>query len=178
MKKSNNLIYTVSKNTEYKDCGYTKIYVKIRLSGIRGQSQDFAITADCYDGETFIMGGCCHDEILKHFPNFKIFTDLHLCDLEGSPMYCVENLFYLLSKDKDVKKSYRISHEEQQELKECTSELELYNALKSLHIIKRWQREAEKAITILEFLTDTEFINSSKTTYLKKWKKTNVQNKN
>lgn len=127
-----------------------------------------------------LWGGRCPDEILKHFPNFKIFTDLHLCDYLGVNI-SITNLFYFLQENKpsiNICTCYRISNKELQELKKCTSELEVYNMLKSLHIIKRWKREAEKAIMILEFLTDTEFINSSKTNYLKRWRKTNVQNKN
>ena len=40
------------------------------------------------------MGGCCHDEVAKHFPELAKFISLHLCNHYGAPMYPVENGIY------------------------------------------------------------------------------------
>ena len=37
------------------------------------------------------MGGCCHNEVAKHFPELAKFISLHLCNHYGAPMYPVEN---------------------------------------------------------------------------------------
>ena len=60
---------------------------------------DWSITADIYEQRkngrfVWCAGGCCHEEILKRFPQFKMFVDLHLSNHYGAPMYPVENGFY------------------------------------------------------------------------------------
>ncbi len=55
----------------------------------------FAITADGRDhGSEF--GGCCHDLILEHFPQFADLVALHLSDNKGVPMHATANGFYHL----------------------------------------------------------------------------------
>jgi hypothetical protein len=43
-----------------------------------------------------MMYGCCHDEVLKHFPQFKQF--IKLIYQIGVPMYAVENGFIICAK--------------------------------------------------------------------------------
>ena len=66
------------------------------LHYIKGNSAPyFGITASGYDnGSEF--GGCCHEIILEHFPQFADLVALHLSDHDGAPMYAVENGFYHL----------------------------------------------------------------------------------
>lgn len=85
----------------YTEAGETyKLIVEIRLSDpCKNKICDFAITGMGYrktrNGrwvEEF--GGCCHKEILKHFPQFKQFVDLHSCNYLGQPSYPVANGMY------------------------------------------------------------------------------------
>lgn len=66
------------------------------LHYIRGNSAPyFTLTASGYEnGSGF--GGCCHDIILKYFPQFSDLAALHLSDIDGAPMYALENGFYHL----------------------------------------------------------------------------------
>ena len=83
MTTTNRLFYTVSKR--YIQAGTTfKIDVKILLADdCKNNICDWSITADIYEQRkngrfVWCAGGCCHEEILKRFPQFKMFVDLHL----------------------------------------------------------------------------------------------------
>lgn len=70
----------------------------------------FSITADLYEsyphrgeptiktpeGKTLWMcgGGCCHDEVSKHFPELAPLIKWHLCGTDG-PMHYIGNTVYL-----------------------------------------------------------------------------------
>lgn len=67
-----------------------------KLSWHKGNAKPhFSLTATGQDhGSEF--GGCCHNEILKHWPDLKSLADLHLSDVDGTPMHALENGFYWL----------------------------------------------------------------------------------
>ena len=173
---TNNLKFTTSKIR-----GGKEIIVKIRLNDeCKNGHQDFAITGDVYKANlpktdrNHLMGGCIHDEILKAFPEFKIFVNLHLCDFDGVPMHAVENGFYFLSegfsKTKPEDKNfpteycecYRISLDQFKVLSQSKNKLQYALNLQNLGILAQWKEEAKKAIEILEGLTGNKFLNDSK----------------
>lgn len=56
----------------------------------------FSLTANGWDrGSEF--GGCCHDVILKRFPDLADFAALHLSDIDGNPTYADANGWYNLA---------------------------------------------------------------------------------
>lgn len=176
---SNDLRHTIY--TEDKYGNYMQIKISLNDECKNGH-QDFAITADIYKkgkpkiDKYFIMGGCCHEEILKARPDLKIFVDLHLCDYKGIPMHAVENGFYFLREGfNDIKPEhvnfppkfceyYRISYSQFQVLSKCENKLQYALKLKELNILRQWEKQANKAIKTLEEMTRQKFIVDSKHT--------------
>lgn len=109
MTTTNRLFYTVSKR--YIQAGTNfKIDVKILLADdCKNNICDWSITADIYEQRkngrfVWCASGCCHEEILKRFPQFKMFVDLHLSNHYGAPMYPVENGFYHITNSSNEKR--------------------------------------------------------------------------
>lgn len=60
------------------------------------QSPYFSLTATGKDHESE-FGGCCHDIILQHFPQFADLAAMHLSDIDGRPMHASANGWYWLA---------------------------------------------------------------------------------
>jgi hypothetical protein len=180
VKASNSLVYKTNKIV-----GKEHIFVTIRLNDeCKNGHQDFAITANIYEtgkpktDRYFIGGGCCHDDILKAFPQFKIFVDLHLCDYKGIPMHPTANGFYHLKEGfnntkpesegfaREYCEYYRISLEQFNVLRTSFNEVDFALKLRDLGILEQWEKQAKEAIIILEGLTETKFVIDSKRTQL------------
>lgn len=63
----------------------------------------FSITGEAweYSQGLYRTIGANHEEILKHFPGLQDFVDLHLSCIDGTPIYVVENGWYLNSEKYD-----------------------------------------------------------------------------
>lgn len=170
MTTTNRLFYTVSKR--YIQAGTTfKIDVKILLADdCKNNICDWSITADIYEQRkngrfVWCAGGCCHEEILKRFPQFKMFVDLHLSNHYGAPMYPVENGFYhITNSSKETAINYlRITETEYDILRNSTEDkLYFKYLLYTLGIVNRWEQESLKAIKQLEALTGNTWENPYK----------------
>lgn len=156
--------HTVSKTTSKQ-----RITVKIRLNDeCKNGHADFSITGDIEKKHNnkwvWHRGGCIHEEILKHFPNFKIFVDLHLSDFRGVPMYAVENGIYHIKSGEleDAMSHLKIS---KKELSKLSLFIEDKNAfiyqLNELGIVGRWKQEADTAIKMLEEMTGNVYEDTS-----------------
>lgn len=165
-----NLSYNVTKI--YVENGITyKINVRISL-GDYGKNGvcDWSIKADIYEKRrngrfVWCASGCCHDEILKYFPEFKTFTDLNLCNHYGQPMYPVDNgVYHLVNSDKEKAINYlRITDTEYDILRNSTEDkLYFKYLLHTLGIVDRWKQESLKAIKQLEALTGNTWENPYK----------------
>lgn len=170
--KTKSLKYTTTKVVNGKD-----ITVKIRLNDeCKNGHQDFAITADIYQAgkpkidRNLISAGCCHEEILKYFPEFKIFVDLHLCDYKGIPMHAAANMHYHINSDKmSIEKFcnyYRITESQYDMLKGAYSKVHFAILLAQSPILSQWEHQAKEAIELLEQLTGYKLLIDSKRTQL------------
>ena len=165
--ETKNLSYNVTKF--YVENGITyKMNVRISLDDCcKNGVCDWGITADIYEKRrngrfVWCASGCCHDEILKYFPEFKIFIDLHLCNHYGQPMYPVENgVYHLVNSDKEKAINYlRITKTEYDILRNSIEDkLYFKYLLYTLGIVDRWKQESLKAIKQLEALTGNTWEN-------------------
>ncbi len=178
LKESNSLIYKTTK-TVRGEC----ITVTISLNDeCENGHQDFHITGDIYKSDKprndryFISGGCIHDEIKKHFPEFYQFIRLHSSDYKGIPTHPTANGFYHLENGfnntpvnstnfkKEFCEHYRITNNQFAFLKKSKNETQYAVKLESLGILYQWEAEAQMAIKELERLTGTSFLVDSKRT--------------
>ena len=165
-----NLSYNVTKI--YVENGITyKMNVYISLDDYcKNGICDWSITADIYEKRrngryVYVSGGCCHEEILKYFPEFKSFVNLHLSNHYGQPMYPVENGFYhLKNSDKEETINYlRITETEYNTLRDSAEDKAYFTyLLYTLGIVDRWKEESLKAIKQLENLMGNTWINPYK----------------
>lgn len=165
-KKVNVLRY--SKTKVYNENGQTfRMVVKISLDDeCKNGCCNWSITADIdkkgrYEHWQDYGGGCCHEEILKHFPEFQKIVDLHLCDCYGAPMYAVENGFYIMHHNgKDKGQNYlRVTDEEAEQLYQAPDKAYFKYLLYRLGIVRRWADESLAAIRELEALTGRKWVN-------------------
>lgn len=147
------LKYQVEK--EISEGEYIKVEIQLNDECNNGFNE-FAIT-----GKKGQMCGCIHEEILKYFPEFKIFVDLHLRDVKGVPMYPVINGFYFLKNKElnNLQQHLNCNEEELNIIKKATSEKEFAYLLHKCGLMKKWEEEAEKGIKKLEELTGETFEN-------------------
>ena len=158
--KAKNLSYNVTKFYVENGVDY-KMNVRISLGDFcKNGICDWSITADIYEKRkngrfVWCAGGCCHEEILKRFPQFKMFVDLHLSNHYGAPMYPVENGFYhITNSSKETAINYlRITETEYNLLYQAEDKQYFKYLLYTLGIVERWKRESNEAIKKLEELT-------------------------
>lgn len=183
METTNNIQFNAKKFITYNGIK-SIIYVKIRLNDkCRNGHEDFSITGDIYENRTgsksdkyFVIGGCIHEEILKYFPQFKIFVDLHLCDFKGIPMHPIANGFYHLQtgferlNGKTQKEYfceyYRITPDQYDIISKSSDKLEYALNLDKLGILDQWKEQADQAIKLLEELTGKKFESTATRTQL------------
>lgn len=144
----------ISKGTEL-------LKVKAELSFHKGnKSPYFSITGSVYKAtksgkrdmryQDSIRCGCLHEDILKAYPGMRDLVELHLSDMNGSPMHAVANGWYYLQKPEEFKlevtaRHLRVSLEEAQRIRDNVNTKDKYIAyVESCR--DRWQDEAQAAI--------------------------------
>jgi len=156
---------------ETKVRGRKKVEVSVRLNDECGNRVcDFSITGMIWEkakNGVWIEagGGCCHDQILRWWPEFRDFVDLHLSNLYGQPMYPTKNGPYII-REKGINegaKYLRITTALARQLDTFEDDEDYFAyQLYALGIIEQWEREAKAAIAHLEALTGFEFVNPYK----------------
>ena len=161
--KTNELIYKCSKEVNDKI-----VYVTIRLNDeCRNGHNDFSITGKVYQkgkpktDKYMISYGCCHDEILEAFPEFKLFVNLHLCSSDGYPSFLGRNAAYWISIGDDEKamNDLRCDSDTYDKLYPYYIDNLLFKkAIADYGLLDIWSEQARKAISYLERLTGNDFV--------------------
>lgn len=165
METTNNLTHVISVNNKTVNC-----LINIDLNDdCKNGHEDFSITATFWEigkrrvDKNFITSGCCHEEILKHYPELKLFVDLHLCDFKGAPIHAVENGYYhlgRLSKNEFIE-YFNINSDTYVELKKARHKGHFSDLITDLGIVDIWQSKANEGIKELENLTGKKFKSSA-----------------
>jgi hypothetical protein len=147
-----------------KTIGLKTVKATIRLDDeCKNGHEDFSITGEVYYKGRLESCGCCHEDILEFYPEFKIFIDLHLCQFDGTPMYAIENGFYHLENKQyhRVKSTLFCNDEELEILKSAKDKPFFRYLVNSLGLVDRWEGMAKEAISLLECQTGEKFISKA-----------------
>ena len=169
---TNKLVYKATKRV-----GNEKIKVTIRLDeDCKNGYEYFSATCSGYElnrnrwNESF--GGCAHDEIIRFFPNLKIFTEVHLWSFGGYRTHAIENGFYLLKRGFDkcsidsedfpsyFSEYYGCTLEQFNVLKDSENKFEFSMLSVEIGIVEGWKNKVNNAIKELENLTGKKFKSS------------------
>lgn len=77
-----------------------KVIVEVKLTQLGNQKPYFSVTGEVYPVDrpaierNLICCGCCHDDIQAITKEFNDIISLHLSDIDGLPLYPLENGFY------------------------------------------------------------------------------------
>lgn len=167
METANKLIY---KQTNYfkEDGEEYRIIVTVSLDDdCHNNMCEWSITADIRQKNKYgryeeYMGGCCHDEIIKHCPELAKFIPLHCCNHYGAPIYPVENgTYHIKNSNKSVAIEYlRISDKEYSKLSEAADDKMYFKYLLfDMGVVDRWKHESDELLAELENLCGKKWVN-------------------
>ena len=145
----------------------TFIAVEIGLRYIKGNGYSyFYAVGDVYElkrkRKKVISSGCIHEEILKYFPEFKIFIYLHGNSSYGMPLHMLSDTKFAIDNNKidAICRTLGISEEMAKEMTCWGEEIDYMKYfLEENDIIFSLRRKSKTAIKLLEKLTGDEFEN-------------------
>jgi hypothetical protein len=132
-----------------------KLLIKGGLHFIKGNKKPyFSLTADYILNGRHESGGCNHELIMKHAPEFKDLIDLHLSDIDGVPMHALENGWYWMGRTKwekgnvkNLAEHFRVSEAIAEDMiNDPTITKESLGREIEEYYKPRWKAEAEAAI--------------------------------
>ena len=133
---------------------YDEYYHKIEVN-ITTENNYFSITGTVFDDKgKWISSGCIHEDIMKHFPELEILIELHLSDLNGKPMYFVQNSMHFY-KHNNISglASYGFNDRQARYLIDAQPDEDIFNRLiDKWNILGVWEYKAMSAIKLIENL--------------------------
>lgn len=144
---------------------FIDVEIGLRYKKENGYSY-FYVIGDVYElkraRKEIIYSGCIHEKILKYFPEFKTFVQLHGNSSYGISMHMISNIKFYIDNNEidDICSSLDISDVMAKELICWGEEIDYIKYfLEENDIICHLRSKANKAIKMLEELTGNEFDN-------------------
>ncbi len=152
--------------------GGQKYEIKVKISfddDCNNKCFDFGVTGEIVritkNGRRIDeMSGCIHDEILRYFPKYASFVEMHCRNREGMPIHPFANGFYHLThgNTQTLMEDWWITEDDGEKavrLFKAVDQEEFTYLLYKLGFIERAKWKAEAAIQKLEELTGKEWVN-------------------
>lgn len=153
---SGNTQVVVNKGKNNKYCIQVLLYgslIYVEINGERSYSDCGWPTATTASRLRALSCGCIHEEIAKHFPEFRKFLPLHACNYLGQPLYAIENGIYYAKKgdfdylripnNEDMRKTLKLAAD-------FGDKRYFGYLLFKFKIIEKWENEAKEFISFLE----------------------------
>ncbi len=119
-------------------------------------------------------GGCIHEDIVKHFPQLEILTEIHLSDENGVPMHAYSNAAYWAGHEgfglqsSELAKHLRVSKEQANEMTtyinhhygefdKITTPVDAWKkTCQDFDLPQQWAAEAKAALELLNKTEETK----------------------
>ena len=90
--------------------------------------------------------GACDDEVEKAFPELKNLFEFHLRDINGEPMYTIENGMYFIKENNvsAVKEHFLMDNVD--DIVKIKTKEELHEYLNKHNLYAKWKHQAETLI--------------------------------
>lgn len=130
--------------------------IKAHLQKFEGQLPYFSITHETWKAnkkgeidkrhkEPFSCGAC-DDEVEKAFPELKDLFDYHLRDINGEPMYTIENTMYYIKSGMVDAVKHQLLIDDVGDIMKIKTKEELQEYLNKHNLYAKWKHQAETLI--------------------------------
>ena len=130
--------------------------IKAHLQKFEGQLPYFSITHETWKAnkkgeidkrhkEPFSCGAC-DDEVEKAFPELKDLFDYHLRDINGEPMYTIENTMYYIKSGMVDAVKHQLLIDDVGDIMKIKTKEELQEYLNKHNLYAKWKHQTETLI--------------------------------
>ena len=90
--------------------------------------------------------GACDDEVEKAFPELKDLFEFHLRDINGEPMYTIENTMYYIKSGMVDAVKHQLLIDDVGDIMKIKTKEELHEYLNKHNLYEKWKHQAETLI--------------------------------
>ena len=130
--------------------------IEAHLQKFEGQLPYFSVTHETWKAnkkgeidkrhkEPFSCGAC-DDEVEKAFPELKDLFEFHLMDINGEPMYTIENTMYYIKSGMVDAVKHQLLIDNVGDIMKIKTKEELQEYLNKHNLYAKWKHQAETLI--------------------------------